>query len=259
MWHQTVRSELCTGGSCSYPKGPRQAGERDQNKPHKGKNVESCTWGGATPGNRTCWGLSSWKGAGQKKALGILVDAELNLHQQCVLATKEANGLRAAVDKVLPAGQGRGFFPSPQNWCGHTCNAASSTARPSTRGMWIDRGNVRKRPQQLLRNWASLLWQKAERAGEAQRKEDGGEISSIPEGGCKEVRDRLFSVVWGGRTRHNRYMLKQESFSLNTRKCFVYCEGDWAWAQATQRSSKNSRLGDGGHNQNKLTIGYFEG
>lgn len=61
----------------------------------------------AASGTRTCWELSSWKGAWQKKALGILVDAELNLQEQCALVTKEADGPWAPVDKVLPADQGR--------------------------------------------------------------------------------------------------------------------------------------------------------
>ena len=37
----------------------------------------------------------------------------------------------AALGKVLPAGQGRGSFPSTQHWWGHTCSAVSSSGLPS--------------------------------------------------------------------------------------------------------------------------------
>ncbi|KAK4810883.1 hypothetical protein QYF61_013291 [Mycteria americana] len=63
-------------------------------------------------------------------------------------------------------------------------------------------------------------------------------------GGCKDDRARLFSVVPSGRTRGNGHKVKHRRFHLNIRKHFFTVEVTEHWAQVAQRGCGVSLLGD---------------
>ena len=68
--------------------------------------AELCTWGGTTPGTRTCGGTQLER-CSAEMGLAVLEGTKSNMSPQYAL-------IWAALDEVSQAGQGRQSFPSIQ-------------------------------------------------------------------------------------------------------------------------------------------------
>jgi len=71
-------------------------------------------WGNPKPKYRLS---GEWiESSSEEKDLRVLVDKELNMTQQCMLAARRPTVSWAASKAAWPAGQGRGFSPSTPLW-----------------------------------------------------------------------------------------------------------------------------------------------
>ncbi|KAK4824359.1 hypothetical protein QYF61_013694 [Mycteria americana] len=109
---------------------------------------------------------------------------------------------------------------------------------------------VQQRATKMIKGLEHLTYKERLRAGTVQPREEKARRDLINvykylEGGCKEDRARLFSVVPSNRARGSGHRPKHGGFPLNIRKhFFTEDEGDQALAQVVQRACGVSILGD---------------
>lgn len=145
----------------------------------------------------------------------------------------------AVLDELLPGGQGRSSFPSPQCWWGHTWSTVATSGLPSTRESWTYWKESGKGPQRWWREWSISCIRKGWKSWHSAWRRAGSE-GSYPQ---KEDADRHHSVVSGGRTRGSRCDLKNRRFCLNIRKqCFTVSVTD-PLIQVVWKSNESSSLG----------------
>ncbi|KAF4804285.1 hypothetical protein TURU_008914 [Turdus rufiventris] len=114
--------------STAWRDGQRKA-VSNSTKAHTGRDI----WGGAAPGTSTGWG-ELLESSSEEKELGVLVDNKLSLNQQCVLGTKQANGILGALGKASPADQGGD--PAPFLGPGEAVFGVLCSGLLSTRDIW---------------------------------------------------------------------------------------------------------------------------
>jgi len=68
-----------------------------------------------------------------EKTLGVFVDTELNVSQQCALATRKTNGIQGCVRKSVSSRWREAVLPLCSALVRHTWSAGSSAGLPNTR------------------------------------------------------------------------------------------------------------------------------
>lgn len=121
-------------------------------------NTKSSTWR-EQPQAAAQAGADQLESSLAEKHLGVFVESRLTMRQQVPLKQRRPTVSCVALEKMLPAGENKTSFPSPQHWW-KIWSTVSTHGLHSTSEMQAYWSESSEEPQKQLRDWSiwSLRW-----------------------------------------------------------------------------------------------------